>query len=371
MSEDQDKESAVSFLPFGKENACSARSALIEASLRLGFSACRVAPAVPTPFGDRYRAWLARGCGASMDWLERQLEKRLNPDLVLPNARAIVMLAFDYAPRDARATCGRFARYAQGADYHTLLEEKLADLDETLQMYGGQQRCYVDAGPVNERDYAVLSGIGWRGKNGQILRPAKGSLFFLATILTTLPLLPDAPVRSRCGACRRCEEKCPGGALKDGLCDSRRCLSYWNIEHKGSIPEEWRIRMGDRLYGCDACLEACPWNTLAREAADTRLLMSKEIAEMPLQEFLALNDEGFLALFRHSPVRRIKRERFLRNVCCVLGNVGGEEDIPALRRALQDTPLIAEHAAWALTRIDERKQKSLDLGETDGEKSCK
>ncbi len=295
-----------------------------------------------------------------MGWLERQLEKRLNPELVLPDVRAIAMLTFDYAPCDARTACGRFARYAQGEDYHLLIEEKLADLDETLQMYGGRQRCYVDAGPVNERDYAVLSGIGWRGKNGQIIRPAKGSLFFLATVLTTLPLPPDDAVKSRCGACHRCEENCPGGALKDGLCDSRRCLSYWNIEHKGSIPEEWRIRMGDRLYGCDVCLESCPWNTLAREVSDTRLLMTKELAEMPLREFLVLDDEGFLALFRRSPVRRIKRERFLRNVCCVLGNIGGADDIPALRLALQDASLIAEHAAWALKRIEERVQKTPD-----------
>lgn len=358
MTADIDSTDEGFFLPFGKENAFSARGALVSASRRLGFSACRIAPAVPTPFGDRYRDWLARGCGASMDWLERQLEKRLNPALVLSDVRAIAMLAFDYAPRDARTLPGRFARYAQGEDYHLIIEEKLADLDETLQIYGGCQRCYVDAGPVNERDYAELSGIGWRGRSGQIIRSAKGSLFFLATILTTLPLPPDSPVHSRCGACHRCEESCPGGALKDGLCDSRRCLSYWNIEHKGSIPEEWRVRMGDRLYGCDICLEACPWNTLAREASDTRLLMPREIADMPLRGFLSLDEDGFLSLFRRSPVRRIKRERFLRNVCCVLGNIGGENDMPALRRSLQDAPLIAEHAEWALKRIEARKQKS-------------
>lgn len=336
-------------------DSAAARQALVQAASRLGFSACRIAPAIPTPFGDEYRGWLARGCHASMEWMAAQLEKRLNPEKVLPGVRSIAVLAFDYAACDARVLPGRFARYAQGMDYHALLWEKLADLDETLRFYGGTQRCHTDTGPVNERDYAVLSGLGWRGRNNQLIRPARGSLFFLSTIMTTLALPTDAPERPRCGACRRCEERCPGKALKDGLCDARRCLSYWTIEHKGVIPEEWRVLMGDRLYGCDICLEACPWNRLAREAADSRLLMPRDVASKPLRDFLALDDDSFSALFRCSPVRRLKRERFLRNVCCVLGNIGRAEDLPALRLSCEDAPLIAEHAVWALGRIAMRR----------------
>lgn len=335
----------------------AARQALAFAAEALGFSACRIAPAAPTPFAAEYRRWIADGCHASMQWMERQTEKRLNPSLVLDGARSVVVLSYEYASADARKEPGRMARYAQGLDYHRLIESKLADLDITLQGYGGEQRCYVDSGPVNERDYALLAGIGWRGRHGQIVRAGNGSLFFLATILTTLAFPVDEAVADRCGSCRRCELLCPGGALNNGICDARRCLSYWTIEHKGAIPEPWRVRMGDRLYGCDICLEACPWNRFAAGAADARLLMPEKLARMPLRDMLALGDEDFAALFRHSPIRRIKREGLLRNACCVLGNIGGKSDLPALRRAAEDTPLIAEHARWAEARILARAEK--------------
>lgn len=337
----------------------AARQALACSARQLGFSDCRIAQAIETPFAGEYRAWIAAGCHASMQWMERQMDKRLNPSLVLEGVRSLAILSYNYTPRERRTQPGRIARYAQGADYHRILEEKLADLDETLKFYGGKQRCYVDSGPVNERDYALLSGIGWKGRNGQIIRPGNGSYFFLSTILTTLDLPPDEPVANRCGTCRRCEHLCPGGALSEGRCDARRCLSYWTIEHRGSIPEEWRLRLGDRFYGCDACLEACPWNRFAAEAADARLLMPNRLAAMPLRDFLFLTDEDFLKQFRYSPIRRVKREGLLRNVCCALGNVGVTEDVCALRHACGDTPLVAEHARWALERIAARKKGAL------------
>lgn len=342
----------------------SARQALAFAAEALGFSACRVAPAVPTPYATAYRRWIAEGCHASMQWMERQMEKRLNPSLVLDGARSIAVLSYEYARNDARREAGRMARYAQGSDYHRLIESKLADLDITLQLFGGEQRCYVDSGPVNERDYALLAGIGWRGRHSQIVRAGKGSLFFLAIVVTTLALPVDAPVADRCGSCRRCEMLCPGGALKDGFCDARRCLSYWTIEHKGTIPEAWRVRLGDRLYGCDVCLEACPWNRFAAGASDARLRMPERLARMPLRDMLFLDEEDFAALFRHSPIRRIKREGLLRNACCVLGNIGGSGDLPALRHAVEDTPLIAEHARWALARILARAKGDRAPGKT-------
>lgn len=339
-----------------------ARQALCFAAQRLGFSACRIACAVETPFADEYRAWIKRGCHASMQWMERQMAKRLNPALVLEGVRSIAVLSYDYTPTRRRREPGRIARYAQGMDYHRLLEEKLADMDATLQFYGGEQRWYTDSGPVNERDYAVLSGLGWKGRNGQIIRPGRGSYCFLATIFTTLALEPDAPVPNRCGSCRRCELLCPGAALADGKCDARRCLSYWTIEHRGSIPEEWRLRLGDRFYGCDACLEACPWNRFARESADARLMMPQKLAGMPLRDFLMLGEGDFLELFRHSPIRRVKREGLLRNVCCALGNIGTPADAPALHQACTDAPLIAEHARWALDRIAARHHSPPSAG---------
>ncbi len=332
----------------------SARQAVAKASRLLGFTDCRVARAIPTPYGGNLQEWLRRGCHATMAWMERQEEKRLNPSLVLPDARSIIILAYPYTPHDLRTAPGRIARYAHGHDYHKLIENKLADLDETLQLHGGIQRYYTDSGPVNERDYATLSGMGWIGRHRQIIHPQRGSCIFLASILTTLELPVDAACTSRCGSCRRCIDACPGGALDGRSVDARRCISYWTIEHKGSIPEEWRTLLGDRLYGCDTCLDACPWNRFARDTHDTRLLLPRILRTMPPGRMLALDDNAFTTLFRHSPIRRIKREGFLRNVCCVLGNIGTPDDIPALELALQDSSLIAEHALWAIRRIGER-----------------
>ena len=331
-----------------------ARQAVATAARQLGFSDCRIARAVPTPYGSNLREWLRDGRHASMAWMERQQEKRLDPSLVLPHARSIIILAYPYTPHDRRTASGRIARYAHGHDYHKLIESKLADLDETLQLYGGTQRYYTDSGPVNERDYATLSGMGWIGRHRQLIHPQRGSCLFLASILSTLELPADSSCPSRCGSCRRCIDACPGGALDGRSVDARRCISYWTIEHKGSIPEEWRIRFGDRLYGCDTCLDACPWNRFARETSDARLLLPLNLRTMLPRHMLALDDDAFTALFRHSPIRRIKREGLLRNVCCVLGNIGTPDDLPALELALQDSPLIAEHALWAIRRIGER-----------------
>lgn len=328
------------------------------AARQLGFSDCRVAHAVPTPYGHTLQQWLRNGCHASMEWMERQEEKRLDPTLVLPDVRSIAILSYPYTPHNRRTAPGRIARYAHGHDYHKLLESKLADLDETLRFYGGSQRYYTDSGPVNERDYATLSGMGWIGRHRQIIHPQGGSCIFLATILTTLELPADPPCPPRCGSCRRCIDACPGGALDGHSVDARRCISYWTIEHKGSIPEEWRSLLGDRIYGCDACLEACPWNRFARETHDTRLLLSRHLRTLQPRDILTLDDQTFTEHFRHSPIRRIKREGLLRNACCVLGNIGTADDLPALEQALHDTPLIAEHAEWAIRRIHDRTASS-------------
>lgn len=335
-----------------------ARQALDTAARLLGFTGCRVARAVPTPYGTDLQTWLRDGRHATMAWMERQQEKRLDPALVLPAARSIAILAYPYPPFDSRTAPGRIARYAHGHDYHKLLEHKLADLDETLQCYGGMQKYYTDSGPVNERDYATLSGIGWIGRHRQIIHPKRGSFIFLASILTTLELPADEPFTPRCGSCRRCLDACPGGALDGHSVDARRCISYWTIEHKGSIPEEWRTLIGDRLYGCDACLEACPWNRLAAETHDTRLMLPRSLRTILPRDILSLDDDTFAELFRHSPIRRIKRDGLLRNACCVLGNIGDPDDIPALEQALHDSPLIAEHALWALRRIKEKQTPS-------------
>ena len=244
----------------------------------------------------------------------------------------------------------------RGDDYHEVIDRKLAALDEWLRARGGTQRCYVDTGPVLERDFAALAGAGWHGKSTMLIHPKLGTWFFLAEIFTTLDLDPDEPLPDRCGRCTRCIDACPTNAITaPHRLDARRCISYLTIELKGSIPEDLRPLIGDRIYGCDDCLDACPWNRFASASRETAFAARPFVHEMSLRDFLALDDEGFRALFRKSPIKRIKRRGFLRNVCVALGNVGTPDDLPALERAALDPePLIAEHARWAVARIRER-----------------
>jgi epoxyqueuosine reductase len=295
-----------------------------------------------------------------MEWLGRGEEKRCDPQKVLPGARSVIVVAQNYwqgeaTPHPATAASGRIARYAWGEDYHEVMLRKLEWLDEFLCERGGTQKCYVDTGPILERDHAAEAGIGWHGKSTMLIDRKLGSWFFLAEILTTLKLSPDEPQTPRCGSCTRCIIACPTGAITDShRLDARRCISYLTIELKGSIPLELRPLIGDRIYGCDECLDACPWNRFAsvsREAA----FAAGPATRMPLRDYLALDDIQFRALFRRSPIKRIKRRGFLRNVCVALGNVGTGADLPALQRAAFDPEsLIAEHATWAIDRILER-----------------
>jgi epoxyqueuosine reductase len=251
------------------------------------------------------------------------------------------------------------ARYAWGDDYHDLIEKKLASLDTFLTQHGGAQRCYVDTGPVLERDFAAKAGAGWHGKSTMLISRQLGTWFFLAEILTTLDLLADAPEPDRCGTCTRCIDACPTAAITAPYqLDARRCISYLTIELKGSIPEEFRPLIGDRVYGCDDCLTACPWNRFAKESHETAFAMRESVAGMKLVDFLELDDDGFRQLFRKSPIKRVKRRGFLRNVCVALGNTGTAADLPALQKAALDPePLISEHALWAIERIQERIAK--------------
>lgn len=283
----------------------AALQALERAAAALGFSAVGVAPA-DADQGEHLRQWLAEGMHAGMLWMERHLPARLNPQLVLPGARSVIVLTYEHARRDARTQPGAVARYAQGEDYHKLLAGKLADLDETLQAYGGEQRCFTDSGPVSERFFAWRAGLGWIGRNGLLIRPGRGSYCFLASILTTLQLPYGTPMNNHCGICRRCEEACPTRALHNGCCDARKCLSYWTIEARESMPPAIAAALGNRLYGCDACQEACPWNAAAKPARiDPHLLMPAQLRDMPLPDIENLTDDAFAELFTGTPIRRI------------------------------------------------------------------
>jgi len=342
------------------------KAELLRRAAAIGFDSCRIAPAAAPRHREQFHAWLESGFAAEMDWIGRGAEKRSDPQKVLPSARSVIVLALNYWQGEEEKEAGgrengRIARYAWGDDYHELMEKKLRELDSFLTSAGGQQKFYVDTGPVLERDFAAEAGIGWHGKSTMLLNRQLGTWFFLAEIFTTLELPFDPPQVARCGSCTRCIDACPTGAITaPHQLDSRRCISYLTIELKGSIPVELRPMIGDRIYGCDDCLDACPWNRFAQVSREAAFSARPAVTQMRLRDFLALDEEQFRNMFRGSPIRRVKRRGFLRNVCVALGNVGTREDLPALVNAARDhEPLVAEHAVWAIEQIKQRSRKQL------------
>ncbi len=336
------------------------KSEVVDLAAELGFDSCRVARCRPPAHAADFRDWLDEGAAGEMDWMERTAGKRCDPHTVLPGASSVVVLALNYwqgeRPPDRPAARGRIARYAWGDDYHELISRRLDRIDAFLHERGGTQKCYVDTGPILERDFAAEAGVGWHGKSTMLLDARLGTWFFLAEILTTLEISPDSPQPARCGSCTRCITACPTGAITaPHRLDARRCISYLTIELKGAIPLDFRPLIGDRIFGCDDCLDACPWNRFAEVSRESAFAARTSTMGMALRDYLQLDDEDFRRLFRNSPIKRIKRRGFLRNVCVALGNVGDADDLPALERAAFDRePLVAEHAAWALQRLRER-----------------
>ena len=322
-----------------------------------GFDAVGVAPAVRAPHADAFHEWLEQGFHASMDWLAREPERRCRPERVLPGACSVIALAMNYfvpetAPPEDNAARGKIARYARGRDYHNFIPKRLKKFDEALAAEGGRQRYFIDSGPLLERDFAVLAGIAWHGKSTLALHPKLGAWFFLAAVITTLEIEAGTPMRDHCGKCTRCIDACPTAAIvAPHQVDARRCISYWTIEHKGPLPDWIRPLLGDRVFGCDDCLDACPWNrfaTASREAS----FAARPASRWPLRDYLALDEQAFRKLFEGSPIRRAGRQGFLRNVCTALGNAGKSDDLAALERACLDADaIVAEHAAWAVAQI--------------------
>jgi epoxyqueuosine reductase len=345
------------------ENGSADTRAQVTALAReLGFDLCRFAKAETPEHAAEFRDWLDRGDAGEMNYLARNSERRCDPREILPDAKTVIVLALNYfqgresvaaGVSPAKGATGRIARYAWGDDYHGLIEKKLAVIDQFLRECGGSQKCYVDTGPMLERDHAASAGIGWHGKSTMLLNREFGTWFFLAEILTTLEFATDSAQKNYCGRCMRCIDACPTGAIiGPHQVDARRCISYLTIELKGSIPIELRPLIGDRIYGCDDCLDACPWNRFAKVSRETAFAMRPEIAVMKLRDYLSLDDGKFRRLFRNSPIKRTKRRGLLRNVCVALGNVGTADDLPALEKATADSePLIAEHAQWAIEQI--------------------
>lgn len=334
----------------------------------LGFDDCRFAPASPPPHADRFQNWLTDQRHGELTWMERNAHKRADPDMIVPGARTIICLAASYGHHPAQTDAshaGRVARYARHQDYHDVLAKPLKQLTIRVNKLLGEppnsksSLWYTDTGPILERDHAHRAGLGFTGKHTNLISRRAGNWILLAEIITRLEIEPDPPARNLCGKCTRCLDTCPTQAITAPFqLDARRCISYLTIELKGAIPEELRPAVGDRIYGCDDCLEACPWNRFAREGRIMREHRRADLEQPDLLELLALDEAAFRARFRGTPLFRTKRRGVLRNVCVALGNTAERDAIPSLERARQDPEaLIAEHAAWAITQIEARSSE--------------
>lgn len=339
----------------------------------LGFDEVRFAAAAPAG-GPALAAWLSAGHHADMAWLERSAAKRGDADLVLPGAQSVIVLGVNYwhgesAAGDA-ASRPRWARYALHDDYHDTIKPGLIAAGRVLEEFAGlgagDYRYYTDTGPVLERGWAARAGVGFRGKNAMLISPRHGNWLFLGAIIARAAIEPDAPLRAAqpraggdepagllCGKCTRCLDACPTDAFPaPGVVDARRCISYQTIENKGVIPRELRAGIGDRVYGCDVCLEVCPWNRFAQAGRSLLLTVRGELAELTLADLLALTPERFAAVFRRTPVKRLKLAGLLRNACVVAGNTGDRAHLPALALlARHESPLVRAHAVWAVRRL--------------------
>jgi epoxyqueuosine reductase len=323
----------------------------------LGLDVCGITSADPVRHAAFYQQWTEEGRAGEMQWLMREPERRSDPRKVLSGAKSIIVAGLNYWQEQPEGR-GRIARYALGEDYHHVLLEKLETLAAEIAGTGASAKIYVDTGPVLEKPLAERAGVGWQGKSTMLINTKLGPWLLLGEIITTLELEPDAPQRDHCGTCAKCIEACPTGAITAPYqLDARRCIAYLTIELKGSIPEELRPLIGDRVYGCDECLDVCPWNRFASTTREARFLAKPEDdGRDALHALLEISQAEFKRRFAKSPILRVKRRGLLRNVCVVLGNIGTADDLPVLRRAeLHEEPLVREHASWAIEQIEKRK----------------
>lgn len=342
----------------------------------LGFDLVGIAEAIPSVFQEEYRDWIARGYAGEMAYLARHLERRLNPQTLLPNARSIIAVGMSYyadeeegpGPPSPDAERAIFARYARGDDYHHVLSQRLYQLLADIQQHlapHAEGRVYVDTGPILEREVAQRAGLGWIGKNTMLIHPQLGSYLFLGVLITNLDLEPDTPMQGHCGRCTRCLEACPTGALvAPHLMDATLCISYLTIELKGHIPEPLRPALsanGNRIFGCDICQEVCPFCLKFSRPTSEPAFQPREItSHARLTDLLLLSEEQFREKFRKSPVKRAKRRGLLRNVATALATSNDPAAQAALKHAAHNDPdpLVREHAAWALRKSTKSSKTS-------------
>ncbi|WP_029057704.1 tRNA epoxyqueuosine(34) reductase QueG [Stappia stellulata] len=346
--------------------AARLKASLCKKAEELGFDACAIADVDGIPQAPgRLRQFLADGHHATMEWMAETETRRGAPRELWAGTRRIVTLAMTYAGEgDPLATlddpgAAAISVYARNRDYHDVIKGRLKELAQHLlaqarrQGVEGAVKVFVDTAPVMEKPLAQAAGLGWQGKHTNLVSRDLGSWFFLAEIFTDLPLPVDAPESDHCGSCRACLDVCPTQAFPASYrLDARRCISYLTIEHKGPVPEEFRSAMGNRIYGCDDCLAACPWNKFAQAAREAKLQAREDLVAPRLSDLLMLDDAGFRALFSGSPIKRIGRDRFLRNVLIAAGNAGDEALAPRVESLLEDgSALVRGAAVWALRRL--------------------
>jgi epoxyqueuosine reductase len=323
-------------------------------ALEIGFDRVAVGPAGPAEHAGRFDAWLDAGYAGGMDYLARTRVARQDPERLLPGCRSVVALALAYGPREDDPSWRAVSRYARGSDYHDLMRPRLAAVVDYLREAGGSaiaSRAAVDTSAVLERDLAARAGLGWIGKNTNLIAVGGGSYFFIGIVLTTAALMPDGPATDHCGTCTACLDACPTQAfVGPWVLDARRCLAYLTIEHRGDVADDWKPEMRDWLFGCDVCQEVCPWNRKAPPAREPALAPSAPLPS--LEAFLEMDEAAFRARFRGSAMSRAKRAGLARNAALLLGNRGDRAAEPALRRALDDPdPGVRSAAAWALARL--------------------
>jgi len=332
----------------------------------LGFDLVGITSLGPMDTAAHFDQWVGAGYAGDMTYLERGAVKRRDSRLPFADVASAIVVGLSYGGREPG---GPVARYARGDDYHDLMTTRLNELHRWLERQLGHEvrgKAYVDTGPILERDLARRAGLGWFGKNTNLVNPNIGSFFFIGALLVDLELPPDAPFDAdRCGTCTRCLDACPTAAfVEPRVLDATRCISYLTIESRGAIPEELRPAIGGLTYGCDICQDVCPWNvrfaTELREAVlQPRPIVSGNARDVA-RKLLALDDTSFQNELRGSPMKRAKRRGLARNAATVLGNVGTEDDVAALSRAANDPdPLVSEHAEWALQQVRRRNQLSI------------
>lgn len=329
----------------------------------LGFDLVGITSLGPMDTAGEFEKWVEAGYAGEMEYLPRAAEKRRDSRLPVPGARSAIVVGLDYG---GRAPSGAVARYARGDDYHEIMLDRLGELHEWIESEMGspvRAKAYVDTGPILERDLARRAGLGWFGKNTNLVNPRIGSFFFIGSLLVDLDLVSDAPFEAdRCGTCTRCLDACPTGAfVEPRLLDATRCISYLTIEVKGAIREDLRAKMGTHLYGCDICQDVCPYNVkfaqaLREPAFAARATIADRDAHSLAREMLTMDDAAFRSMFKKSPMKRAKRRGLARNAAVVLGNLGDEGDVAALTHAAaHNEPLVREHASWALEQIERRR----------------